>query len=372
MRRSLVLALVFLLVLLCGCDGQTSVVPTLSILLSPTKSPVVTPTADAEYVGSVSAAIGDVDDFVVYVSLRDGSPKLYASSVDGIDVFELLPGETRVVVGESDWSAAARSLAFALAADGREDIFVADFVDRTVKDLTGASPSGGRDPVWSPDGSRIAYVCGDYEPDICLINADGSGYHQVTEHPSRDFNAVWSPDGAVLLYQTSRGGLSDVYAVDLASYEEKDLTGAISQSGHPSWSASGAGISFHSDREGSMSIFMMSEDGSSKANLTPGSSIDSEPQWAPDESLLAFRSNRSGDWGLYIIRPDGSELKNLTAGYEPVFIYNWSTDGEHLVFTSKAAGNNDIYVVDAGNGIVTQITDDQAADTAPVWIDLDS
>jgi TolB protein len=58
------------------------------------------------------------------------------------------------------------------------------------------SPSYDLDPVWSPDGEKIAFITnrlGFF--DIFVMNADGSDMRQLTHTPSIDMAPVWSPDG---------------------------------------------------------------------------------------------------------------------------------------------------------------------------------
>jgi Tol biopolymer transport system component len=64
-------------------------------------------------------------------------------------------------------------------------------------------------PHWSPDGSRIVFACHDAGEigdrfDICLINADGTGYVRLTN--GKDLNAapVWSPDGQWIAFASDR------------------------------------------------------------------------------------------------------------------------------------------------------------------------
>src|SRR5262249_43266679 len=61
-----------------------------------------------------------------------------------------------------------------------------------------------RAPAWSPDGSRIAFMCrvgpinvntGFRSFEICLMNADGTGQVRLTNNGVLDATPSWSPDG---------------------------------------------------------------------------------------------------------------------------------------------------------------------------------
>jgi TolB protein len=61
-----------------------------------------------------------------------------------------------------------------------------------------------RGPAWSPDGSQIVYSCriggGSHVFQICVINADGTGFEQLTYENVPHLTASWSPDGTQILF----------------------------------------------------------------------------------------------------------------------------------------------------------------------------
>jgi Tol biopolymer transport system component len=108
------------------------------------------------------------------------------------------------------WSPDGSRLAFVGVADpaiGSMEVFVtpAETVDFTREDndlsacqcLTNWPTSHDREPTWSPDGSRLAFMskrAGDAFYQIYVMNADGSGLQRLSQAPSADHRGLsWSP-----------------------------------------------------------------------------------------------------------------------------------------------------------------------------------
>jgi WD40 repeat protein len=67
---------------------------------------------------------------------------------------------------------------------------------------------GGSGATWSPDSSRIAFVqarCGTCPASIAVVGVDGSRTTQITRAVAFSSNPVWSPDGTLIAYQVGRG-----------------------------------------------------------------------------------------------------------------------------------------------------------------------
>jgi Tol biopolymer transport system component len=63
----------------------------------------------------------------------------------------------------------------------------------------------GHDPVWSPDGARLAITLPTaYATDVFVINADGTGFRNLTNSPTYDFWPAWSPDSTRLAFVSDR------------------------------------------------------------------------------------------------------------------------------------------------------------------------
>ncbi|MCH7836502.1 MAG: PD40 domain-containing protein, partial [Chloroflexi bacterium] len=66
-------------------------------------------------------------------------------------------------------------------------------------------------PVWSPDGTRIAfYSLGERDRDIYVAQADGSGVINLTGNPAEDAFPAWSPDSSRITFYSDRDGNGEV------------------------------------------------------------------------------------------------------------------------------------------------------------------
>ena len=295
--------------------------------------------------------------------------------------------------------ASRRALDGSDAANGAENIWIMS------ADGTGAVPltrltagTSAREPVWSPDKSKIAFssnraedgsdgpnsasfswiwvvdVDGSQQLPLTPVS-DGSGYWFVTE-------PAWSPDGlklsAVNICCTDKQHLHYDVAVlnaDGANYTVlTSFDDSVPESGTSSgrWSPDGSKLLFDAPgnaapgTEPPRNIWVMNADGSDQRALTnltiPVGAAD--PQWSPDGSQIAFWSVRALDGSdassptanIWVMKADGSNVRPVTkltasGGYHP----SWSPDGTKLSFESernvdgsdKSGNGTNIWVINA-------------------------
>jgi hypothetical protein len=141
--------------------------------------------------------------------------------VDGGSLAPALPA------GATIHDPAARGTKVAVVADwGGANLHTALFVvdgGRTTKVADEPDPfSEQPQPVWSPDGTRIAFV---RNGDVWTMAADGSDQVQLSHTPrALDGGAVWSPDSQQVAYFTTRHGTTETYAAPAAGGAELRLT----------------------------------------------------------------------------------------------------------------------------------------------------
>lgn len=294
--------------------------------------------------------------------------------------------------------------------------------------LKGAPPPDAAEPaVWSPDWRRIAFLRerGVFHTfpggegfqqrysDIYVMNSDGSGRRRLTLSPQRDGDPVWSPDGGRLAFVRVQGGRSDIYVVNADGSELRRLAHAItfrllpgSSSGfgaHPAWSPDGRKIAFMSNRDGKDDIFVVNADGSGLRNLTRSRGnyykrfwwfSSDAPMWSPDGRKIVFRSDRlyhtpagTREGGpddlnaelrrrrydeIYVVGADGSGVRRLTRNSRSDGAPLWSPDGRKILFT-RSGGSVDVYVMNADGSGQRNLTRSGrpthpfTTDSSPAW-----
>ncbi|MGH2701939.1 MAG: TolB family protein, partial [Actinomycetota bacterium] len=224
-------------------------------------------------------------------------------------------------------------IAFESARDGNLEIYSMAPDGTGQVNLTN-DPASDTDPVWSPDGTRIAFV---RAADIWVMNADGTGQQNLTPAANDGqgnvgINPTWSPDGQRIAYQDSH----EIWAMNAGDGGGKtNLTNTPgNQPGEslPAWSPDGTKIAYIRDFD----IWVMNPDGSGDTQLTFTSGADASERWSdwsPDGDRIVY--DRSGQ--AWVMNADGTGQEALTggtneSGEQPAF----SPDGTKIVFHSNA------------------------------------
>ncbi len=158
---------------------------------------------------------------VVYYTNRNGSDDIYLMTLNGVERPLLTSAANE---REPSCSPDGKSVVFASDATGTYQLYLLSF-DQT--EPIPLSPSDGLNfaPVFSPDGSSIAFVStrNGGIPTIWMVNADGSNPHQITTDLGRDTSPSWGPDGRQLLYSSEQFGPWDLFLTVLGENIEGEF-----------------------------------------------------------------------------------------------------------------------------------------------------
>jgi Tol biopolymer transport system component len=223
-------------------------------------------------------------------------------------------------------------------------------------DLTAAHQltSGNADsgwPVWSPDGSRIAFDSDRTDPDLndsTVINdvftmgADGTDVQKVTDSVGFSGDAAYSPDGSLIAFDANRGVTS----------------------GDPGWPSATADLS----------IYVINPAGTGLRRVTtpPAGSSDTEPRFSPDGTQLVFTRFQGGHFfqsgrqdgrvvgdtsAIFTVHLDGTNVHRITGWGLKTGQADWSPDGSRIVFEQACCrlGTSGVFTVPSTGGAITTV-----------------
>ncbi len=209
-------------------------------------------------------------------------------------------------------------------------------------------------PQWSADGKEIVAGIGrftgfldftvgnkkTFDPvnggaRVAIMNADGSGYRELTTGANNNAFASFAPDGKHIVYRTIGPEGLGLRIMNLADKSVTKLTSV--------W--------------------------------------DNFPLWSPKGDRIAFVRRLGRDFQVFTIKPDGTGEKQLTHVRGNHAHLAWLPDGEHLLFTSSMKGFKDealytgspqpygeIFLMRADGSALEQLTDNQWEDGGPAWL----
>jgi hypothetical protein len=221
-------------------------------------------------------------------------------------------------------------------------------------------------PVYSPDGSKIAYVStkgGDYFSLSSLYVYDITAKTESLIRPGVRTAPAWSPDGTKLYY----GKLSrdhphwslqyDLYEYSLATKSEKRITQGR-RALTPTVSPDGESVAFVVDADGTSNLAVARVDGSDFRTVTTYSHGEQvyNPKWSPAGDRILFEYSIKDGRDIADIRPDGSGLRFLVQGSDDSRDGSYSPDGKEIIFASDRTGIFNLYRYDLLSGAVSRLT----------------
>ncbi|MCL2523585.1 MAG: Tol-Pal system beta propeller repeat protein TolB [Betaproteobacteria bacterium] len=217
--------------------------------------------------------------------------------------------------------------------------------------------------------TRIAYVVksrGQYL--LQIADADGQGAATALTSAEPIISPVWSPDGSQLAYVSFEKKKPIVYVHSLASGRRHIAANLKGSNSAPAWSPDGGKLAVVLSKDGNSQIYLVNADGSgAPQRLATSTGIDTEPRFAPDGSLF-FTSDRGGSPQIYRMAPGGGTVQRISFEGNYNVSPRPSVDGKTLAFITRRDNRYQLAVMDLTSRQVQVLTDsnkDESPSFAP-------
>jgi TolB protein len=178
-------------------------------------------------------------------------------------------------------------------------------------------------PMFSPDGSKVAFTSyRDGNPEIYVMNRDGSGLRRMTNNPAIDTTPTWSPSGNQVAWVSDRTGAPHIYVMNVDGTGQRQMIGEYCD--RPTWSSGQFNEIAYAARTGpGYDIKLYSVSSGETKRLTDGIGSNESPAFSPNGRHIAFTSTRNGKIQIFTVDRTGENLRQITREGNNKFP-NWS------------------------------------------------
>jgi Tol biopolymer transport system component len=256
---------------------------------------------------------------IAFTCFIDGFDNLCLINADGTNLRRLT--ETAATDFYPSLSPDGRQIVFSSRREGNFDIYVLDIATKDVRKLTSGLGSNFG-PEFSPDGTRIVFASShDNIGQIWVMDADGANPRQLAA-PGSCVDPTWSPDGQSIAFACLRGGTTELYLMAADGSAEQPVTGGLNVGGRSDWSPDGRLLTFYAGEPNGRNIYTIDLATHDVRQLT-SEGDNRGPSFSPDGQWIAFAGFRDGDNEIYAVRTDGSALVKLTDNTRPDWQPRW-------------------------------------------------
>lgn len=271
--------------------------------------------ADAIY-ERITGEKGYFDTRIVFVD--ESGPKnqrkkrLAIMDQDGAGIRHLSDG--RSIVLTPRFSPTRQEITYMSYERGQPQVFLLQ-IETGQRELVGNFPGMTFAPRFSPDGQKVimSLLRDDGNSNIFAMDLRSRNTTRLTNSNSIDTSPSYSPDGSQIVFTSDRGGQPQVYVMNADGSGQRRISYGSGSYSTPVWSPRGDLIAFTKQSAGEFQIGVMKTDGSGERILTTGFQQEG-PTWAPNGRVIMFFREAAGSGGprLYSIDLTGRNEQPIT------------------------------------------------------------
>jgi TolB protein len=256
---------------------------------------------------------------IAFVSSRTGTKEIWVMDYDGANQHPLTSLKTISLTPR--WSPDASRIAFTCFEAGPTRVVSPQICMYSVdanKVVSFPRFRGSNSaPAWSPDGSQIMFCSSMLlaNPELFVADANGGRPKRITFSSAANTSPTWNPKtGQSVVFVSDRGGIPKLYLMNADGTNTTELD--LPDKGYlidPAWSPNGQMVAFSWRRpDGNFDIYIMDPATRDIRQITRDSGKNERPSWAPDGRHIVFESTRNGERQIWTMLADGSQAHLLT------------------------------------------------------------
>ncbi|HXI02200.1 MAG TPA: hypothetical protein VNI57_03400 [Candidatus Saccharimonadales bacterium] len=240
--------------------------------------------------------------------------------------------------------------------------------------ITTKAFEGGSDLAWSPDGDSVAFfVRREAGWALRIKNAlTGRLVNFIKVPTANSASPAFSPDGKKVVFSGNLDGQVDLFELDLATEQVRNLTDDEYYDSNPSWSPDGKSILYNRRVGGHVKVFLMDyEDPSRRTQITFGPTNELMPSFTRDGKSILYSSDAGKEkiYNLYSVDLESGEVKQYTDVMSGFFqAQDLPSDGgrERVVSTTYFNGRFRLFDVDITKAVKVETPEERAENLAEI------